>query len=377
MIRVFEPRITLKDKFSVIKTLFKNNISGTSPVVSEFEELSSKKFNRKYAVAVSNGSVALDVAFQSLKLDKEDEVILPSHTIISCLSAVIRANAKPVFCDVDINTWNMTLEDVKKSVTEKTKVVLMVHTFGLPSEATAIEKYCIDNGIFLIEDSAEAHGQVEGGKVCGSFGDISTFSFYANKHITTGEGGLVVTDSEEIYNSIKQMRNLDFTNTNRFKHQNLYWNYRISGLQAALGISQISNLEKVIAKKRNQGLNYQKLLSEYTGHITLPLDTIENKLENHYWVFGVLLKDEGIRDELINNLHEDGIETRPFFWPLHLQPALKNKMNDKVISLPNSEKLGNDGLYLPLGNHINYSVQKKIVEKLITNIDKLTIFNAE
>ena len=377
MIRVFEPRITLKDKFSVIKTLFKNNISGTSPVVSEFEELSSKKFNRKYAVAVSNGSVALDVAFQSLKLDKEDEVILPSHTIISCLSAVIRANAKPVFCDVDINTWNMTLEDVKKSVTEKTKAVLMVHTFGLPSEATAIEKYCIDNGIFLIEDSAEAHGQVEGGKVCGSFGDISTFSFYANKHITTGEGGLVVTDSEEIYNSIKQMRNLDFTNTNRFKHQNLYWNYRISGLQAALGISQISNLEKVIAKKRNQGLNYQKLLSEYTGHITLPLDTIENKLENHYWVFGVLLKDEGIRDKLINNLHEDGIETRPFFWPLHLQPALKHKMNDKVISLPNSEKLGNDGLYLPLGNHINYSVQKKIVEKLITNIDKLTIFNAE
>ena len=377
MIRVFEPHITLKDKFSVIKTLFKNNISGTSPVVSEFEEVSSKKFNRKYAVAVSNGSVALDVAFQSLKLDKEDEVILPSHTIISCLSAVIRANAKPVFCDVDINTWNMTLEDVKKSVTEKTKVVLMVHTFGLPSEATAIEKYCIDNGIFLIEDAAEAHGQVEGGKVCGSFGDISTFSFYANKHITTGEGGLVVTDSEETYNSIKQMRNLDFTNTNRFKHQNLYWNYRISGLQAALGISQISNLEKVIAKKRNQGLNYQKLLSEYTGHITLPLDTIENKLENHYWVFGVLLKDEGIRDKLINNLHEDGIETRPFFWPLHLQPALKNKMNDKVISLPNSEKLGNDGLYLPLGNHINYSVQKKIVEKLITNIDKLTIFNAE
>ena len=377
MIRVFEPHITLKDKFSVIKTLFKNNISGTSPVVSEFEELSSKKFNRKYAVAVSNGSVALDVAFQSLKLDKEDEVILPSHTIISCLSAVIRANAKPVFCDVDINTWNMTLEDVKKSVTEKTKAVLMVHTFGLPSEATAIEKYCIDNGIFLIEDSAEAHGQVEGGKVCGSFGDISTFSFYANKHITTGEGGLVLTDSEEIYNSIKQMRNLDFTNTNRFKHQNLYWNYRISGLQAALGISQISNLEKVIAKKRNQGLNYQRLLSEYNGHITLPLDTIENKLENHYWVFGVLLKDEGIRDKLINNLHEDGIETRPFFWPLHLQPALKNKMNDKVISLPNSEKLGNDGLYLPLGGHINYSVQKKIVEKLITNIDKLTIFNAE
>ena len=377
MIRVFEPRITLKDKFSVIKTLFKNNISGTSPVVSEFEELASKKFNRRYAVAVSNGSVALDVAFQSLKLNKEDEVILPSHTIISCLSAVIRANAKPVFCDVDINTWNMTLEDVKKSVTEKTKAVLMVHTFGLPSEATAIEKYCIDNGIFLIEDSAEAHGQVEGGKVCGSFGDISTFSFYANKHITTGEGGLVVTDSEETYNSIKQMRNLDFTNTNRFKHQNLYWNYRISGLQAALGISQISNLEKVIAKKRNQGLNYQKLLSEYTGHITLPLDTIENKLENHYWVFGVLLKDEGIRDKLINNLHEDGIETRPFFWPLHLQPALKHKMNDKVISLPNSEKLGNDGLYLPLGSHINYSVQKKIVEKLITNIDKLTIFNAE
>jgi perosamine synthetase len=369
LIRVFEPQVTLKDKFSVIKTLFKNNISGTSPVVSEFEELSSKKFNRKYAVAVSNGSVALDIAFQSLKLNEEDEVILPSHTIISCLSAVIRSNAKPVFCDVDINTWNMTIEDIKKCVTPKTKVVLMVHTFGLPSEATAIEKYCSANGIILIEDAAEAHGQVEGSKVCGSFGDISTFSFYANKHITTGEGGLVVTDSKEIFNSLKQMRNLDFKNTNRFKHENLYWNYRISGLQAALGISQISNVERVIAKKRKQGLNYQRLLSEYARYITLPLDVTKNKLENHYWVFGVLLKDEGIRDQLINNLYQDGIETRPFFWPLHLQPALKNK--DKTISLPNSEKLGNDGLYLPLGNHINYSDQKKIVEKLISNIEKL------
>ncbi len=367
MIRVFEPQVTLKDKFSVIKTLFKNNISGTSPVVSEFEELSSKKFNRKYAVAVSNGSVALDVAFQSLKLNKEDEVILPSHTIISCLSAVVRSNAKPVFCDVDINTWNMTLEDVKKSVTPKTKVILMVHTYGLPVEATAIEKYCKENGIILIEDAAEAHGQVEGSKVCGSFGDISTFSFYANKHVTTGEGGLVVTDSEETYKKLLQIRNLDFTNE-RFKHENFYWNYRLSGLQASLGISQLKNLDNVIKKKRIQGNIYQELLFDYSDYIQPPIDSFSG-LDNHYWVFGILLKKESIRNKLIEKMYNDGVETRPFFWPLHLQNALPDNLKREKGSLPVSEKLGENGLYLPLGTHINKKTQKIIISKLIKHLE--------
>jgi len=367
LIRVFEPKLTNKDLLSVFRSLLKNNISGTSQPVKEFEILASQKFDRKFAVCVSNGSVALDLALQTLGLSEDDEVIIPSHTIISVLSAVIRTNAKPVFCDVDSNSWNMTLENVKKCVTKKTKGIVMVHTYGLPAEAKQIEEFCNNNNIKLVEDSAEAHGQKYEDRLCGSFGDISTLSFYANKHITMGEGGLVMTDSEDSYKKLLQMRNLDFTSEKRFYHENFFWNYRLSGIQASLGISQLHNLENVIAQKRKQGLEYQELLLPYSEDIQLPLDS-SNGSNNHYWVFGIVLKKENIRDLLIDRLFNDGIETRPFFWPLHLQPALTKKSIEINANTPVSEKIGLNGLYLPLGRHIKKSTQKFIVEKVINNI---------
>ena len=261
----------------------------------------------------------------------------------------------------------MTLDEVKKHVTKNTKAILMVHIFGLPSEAVQIEKFCKENGIYLIEDAAEAHGQQQMNKLCGSFGDISTLSFYANKHVTTGEGGLVLTDSSETHKKLLQMRNLDFTNE-RFKHENFYWNYRLSGLQASLGISQLKNLDNVIKKKRIQGNIYQELLLEYTDIIQSPLDSFSDS-DNHYWVFGILLKKKNIRNELIEKMYNDEIETRPFFWPLHLQNALPDNLKMRKGSLPVSENLGDNGLYLPLGNHINKNIQKKIISKLIKNIE--------
>ncbi len=366
MIRVFEPHLTTRDKISVLKTLFQKNISGTSPVVKDFEEITANKFNRKYSVSVSNGSVALDIALQSLDLKEGDEVILPSHTIISCLSAVIRTKGTPVFCDVDEKTWNMTLSEVKRHVTNNTKAILMVHIFGLPSEATEIEQFCKEKGIYLIEDAAEAHGQKQMNKLCGSFGDISTFSFYANKHITTGEGGMVLTNSKETYKKLIQMRNLDFTNE-RFKHENFYWNYRLSGLQASLGISQLRNLENVIKNKRMQGKIYQDLLLEHSDIIQPPLDSFSD-VNNHYWVFGILLKKKNIRNELMEKMYKDGIETRPFFWPLHLQSALSDNLKKEKGYLPVSENLGENGLYLPMGNHLNKKIQKNIISMLIKNI---------
>ena len=177
MINVFEPTLTFVDKFAVVKSLIKQDISGTSPVVKEFENETAKVFDRKYAVSVSNGSVALDVALQLLNLKKGDEVIVPSFTIISCLSAILRTGATPVFCDVDINSWNMSVDEVEKNFTPKTKAVLMVHLYGLVADASKIMKFCQEKNILLVEDAAEAHGQVEGNKKCGSFGDISTMSF--------------------------------------------------------------------------------------------------------------------------------------------------------------------------------------------------------
>ena len=370
MIRVFQPWIFKEDYLSVINALLKKQISGTSSYVGKFENKFKDKFNKEYAVAVSNGSVALDLALESLNLNDDDEVILPSFTIVSCLSAVIRAGGKPIFCDVDINNWNTTLENVKKVFTKKTKAVLVVHTYGLPSEIQEIRDFCDDNNLVLIEDTAEAHGLKYNNKYCGTFGDISTFSFYANKHITSGEGGMVVTDNIKIYKRLLQMRNLDFDNSRRFVHENMFWNYRMGGLQAALGYSQISNLDRVIKHKQRQGDTYLELLNNHTNIFQLPKTKLKNTY-NHFWVFGVVLKYPKIRDILIQKLFDNGIETRPFFWPLHLQPFyLKNSPKNKK-DLSNSEYIGNNGLYLPLGSHLNIKKQKYITSVLIEETKKL------
>tara|TARA_Y100000741_G_scaffold344315_1_gene308810 strand:- start:93 stop:1205 length:1113 start_codon:yes stop_codon:yes gene_type:complete len=369
MYSVFEPRISTKDKLSVIKSLMNNNISGTSPIVEDFELSSANVFDRKYAVSVSNGSVALDLAFQLLGLEEGDEVILPSFTIISCLSAVIRAKAKPIFCDVDASSWNMTFDNVKSKITKKTKAILIVHTYGLVCEAEEILNYCSNNGIYLIEDAAEAHGQSIDGKKCGSFGDISTLSFYANKHITTGEGGLLLTDSNRIYENAKEMRNLGFKMENRFQHKELYWNYRLGGLQAALGLSQIDSLERTIKQKQSQGAYYQELLTILGDKVQLPLSNLNNT-KNHYWVYGIVLKKENIRSDLVSNLSSKGIQTRPFFWPLHKQEALK-ELYDENINLPVSEFLGENGFYIPIGRHLKRKDQEYIATNLIDCINDI------
>ena len=363
LINVFSPKIGLGDMASVLKVLMSNQISGTSPIVNKFEEQIAKKFDRKHGIAVSNGSVALDLAFQSLDLKEGDEVILPSFTIISCLSAVVRTGATPVFCDINKTSWNMTLKDVEKKKTENTKAILMVHLYGLTAEAQKIEKYCEKNGIFLIEDAAEAHGQKESQKFCGSFGLISTMSFYANKHITTGEGGMVLTDDDDLKDKIKKMRNLDFDNKKRFYHDNLYWNYRLGGMQAALGISQLKKLDKTISHKIKQAEIYDQYFSEEKT-LSIPLKNI-NDTNNHYWVYGVVLNKDGIRDKVMKELYDSGIETRPFFWPLHLQGSLPKKFRND-IELVNTEHISKNGLYLPLGKHLKIRDQKFVTETLLT-----------
>lgn len=369
MINVFSPNIRLSDIISVSKNLFKTYISGTSPVVKEFEKNFAKYIGKKYAVSVSNGSVALDLALQSLNLEEGDEVIIPSFTIISCLSAVMRTPAKPVFCDVDEYSWNTNLEHIEKIITSKTKAIILVHTYGLAAEVHKIKELCNKKDIFLIEDSAEAHGQSINGKMCGSFGDISTFSFYANKHVTTGEGGIILTDSKVFYDTLIQMRNLDFDNSKRFIHNNLYWNYRLSGLQASLGISQLKKITLTIKQKINQAKIYNELLSSFEEIIQLPLEN--NKFStNHYWVYGIVLKNKNIRNDLIAYLSSKGIETRPFFYPLHLQPALGGKYQNSKCKV--SEDLGENGLYLPLGSRINKKKQKFIVENLLNGIRHIT-----
>ncbi len=369
MIRVFEPWISFSNIVEVNKALFKNQISGSSIYVKKFEDEFKKFIGMEHSVAVSNGSDALDLSFQALNLTKDDEVILPSFSIISCLSSIIRSGAKPVFADVSIETSNITLDEIKRVRTKNTKAVLVVHTYGLPADIDQIKDYCTENSLTLIEDTAEAHGMKFEGKYCGSFGDISTFSFYANKHITSGEGGMIMTNSKKIFQTLQQMRNLDFNNERRFVHNKFYWNSRLSGLQAALAYSQIKNISKVIYKKQQQAAIYDSLLSQIK-EISIPIKSYRGT-ENNYWVYGIVLKTPNLRDKLIENLYKNGVESRPFFWPLHLQPAYLNSNNAENIELINSEYLGKNGLYLPMGAHINKKIQKKIVNILEKNIEEL------
>lgn len=371
-IPVFHPNISIANVFSVAFALYKGNISGTSRNVEIFENKFSKLVGRKYGVAVSNGSVALDLAFAALDLSKDDEVILPAFTIISCLSSIIRTGAKPVFVDVDINTWNMKVEDVSLLISSRTKAVLIVHTYGLVVNAPEVEKLCREKGIILIEDAAEAHGLEINNRACGSFGEISTFSFYANKHVTTGEGGMILVNNPDLLIRLREMRNLGFLPNQRFVHNHYYWNYRLSALQASLGISQINSLVKRIKKKKVQANFYRVLLQDFTELFQLPL-TEAHGTENSYWVFGIVIKKSGIRDLVMSELQRQGVETRPFFWPLNEQPVYRQNLSvDEMIKCENSELLGKNGLYLPLGSHLKKRNQRKIAELLILAVKKFS-----
>ncbi len=350
-------------KFPVNKPLLEGNehkylkecidtgwVSSEGEYVKKFEKKLAEKFDRKYAVAVTNGTVALDIAVDSLGLKKGDEVIIPSFTIVSCIMGVLRNGLVPVFVDCNIEDFNMDPNKVTQHISPKTKAIIVVHIYGMPVNMNPILKIANEYNLKIIEDAAEVIGQKYYEKPCGSFGDISTMSFYANKHITTGEGGVVLTDNENYYDKICSYRNLFFNNERRFKHYDLGYNARMTNIQAALGLAQLENLNKNIKKKRLIGNQYQKNLED-VKNITLPIKRYEYA-ENIYWVFGVLLTDSNYKymSQIVDELKKKGVGTRPFFWPLHLQPVLK-KFNIKIDknTCPNSTYIAERGFYFPSG----------------------------
>ena len=344
---VSRPTVTTEDKEAVLACLDKTYLSGDSPIVKEFEQKFSGVIGREHGISVSNGSAALDVVMHALDLKPGDEVIVPSFTIASCLFAILRAGAIPVFVDCDSETWNMSLATIEMKVTQQTRAVMVVHIYGLPVDLDPIIDFCSKRSITIIEDAAEAHGVRYKNKLCGSFGLASTFSFYANKAITTGEGGMVLTDDKELNNRIKSYRNLSFLPPpgKRFVHEELGWNLRMSSMQSALGISQTNRLESIVNRKREIGLSYRARL-EGQEYIAMQLpETSYSK--NMYWVFGILLDSSIDIDQITLRLKSTGVETRPFFHPLHTQPLLKKYGLDVQEKLPISEDLGARGLYLP------------------------------
>jgi len=346
-------------------------ISSEGPFVNRLETEFADYIGKKYAVAVSNGTAAIDIAIEALGITSGDEVIMPSFTIISCLNQILRVGAIPVFIDSDMGNWNMIVNDIEGKITSRTKAIMVVHIYGLPVDLEPVLELCQKYSIDLIEDTAEVIGQTYKGKKCGSFGRISTFSFYPNKHITTGEGGMLLTDDYELYARIKRLRNLGFSENadKRFIHDMLGWNCRLTNIQAAIGVAQLERIELKVEKKRIIGKLYDNFLKNIP-HIQLPVQATEYA-DNIYWVYGILIDPE-ISDaaNVRNLLKKYGIGSRPFFYPLSEQPIMKS-YNFPVNKCPNSMKLYQQGLYLPSGLTLSESQVLKICDILSQILLKL------
>jgi len=333
----------------VTKTLKSGWVSADSPINKQFEKKFSKIIKRKFSVAVSSGTAALDIAVKSLDLKKGDEIIVPTFTIISTLTQIVREGIKPILIDSDPITWNMKVDEIESKISKKTKAIMVVHIYGLPTDMKKILYLAKKYKLFVIEDSAEQLGQTYCGKPIGSLGDISTFSFFANKHITTGEGGMISTNSLKLKNKFKILRNLSFDPKNqKFIHNTLGWNYRMTSLQAAMGTAQLKKLSKFIKIKRSIG-NFYNNAFKNLNDLQLPLSKTDYS-ENIYWVYGLVLKNEKYKAPYyIKKLKKMGIECRPFFCPMHLQPVFRNMKFFQKRSFPVSEKLFNYGFYIPSG----------------------------
>lgn len=367
MIPVNEPLLNGNEKKYLNECIDTGWISSEGPFISRFEEGMSKRVGRKYGIAVCNGSAALDAAVLALDLPKGSEVIMPSFTIISCALAIVRAGLKPVVVDSDPLTWNMDVNQLKDKINSKTSAIMVVHIYGLPTDMNPILELAEKHGLKIIEDAAEQHGQEYYGKQIGSFGDISTFSFYPNKHITTGEGGMILTDDEKLADKCRSLRNLAFLPRKRFVHEEMGYNFRMTNLQAALGVAQLERLDEFVQKKRHIGTLYRQLLKGIDTIELQPEQTIYSK--NIYWVFGIVLKDHFPDDAecMMKKLAEKKIGSRPFFFPMHEQPVFHKMglfINEK---LPVSEKLARRGFYVPSG----LAITDKQIEEVAATLKTL------
>ena len=366
IIPVSKPFISKKNIVAINRVLKNGWISSNGPELKKFESEFSKLINRKYSTTVSNGTAALEIAIKALGIKKNDEVLIPNFTIISNALAVLRQGAKPVLLDCNLTNWNININDIEKKITKKTKAIIITHIYSFPNDMDKILKICKKHKILLIEDAAEVLGLSYKDRKCGSFGDISTFSFYANKQITTGEGGMISTDNKRLHAKCNSLKNLCFGKINRFNHEDIGWNYRLTNMQAALGLSQLQDIKKIVKKKMEIGNHYYQGLSLNKNIQILPPTNTYAK--NIYWVVGILIKNRKMKaSTLAKKLLAKGIGTRAFFWPMHEQIIFKKMKLFNNTKFPNSSYLARYGLYLPS----YFQLKKKNIDKIINTVNKI------
>ena len=363
MIPVNEPKIGRLESEYLLDALNSGWISSSGKYIDRFEKEFSAFIGTEYAISVCNGTAALETALHGLGVKAGDEIIMPSFTIISCAIAAIRLGAKPVLVDIDPITWNLNPDFLETRISKKTKVVMPVHVFGHSVDMDPILKLQKKYKFKILEDTAESHGAEYKNQRCGSLGDCSTFSFYANKLITTGEGGMVLTNNSEIYEKCLSYKNLYFSKDERFRHEELGYNFRMTNLQAAIGCAQVKRIDEIIDSKISMGRKYAKQLEDING---LRFQEEKNWAKSVYWMYSVELSPSlGLSAEEVRSmLMKEGIETRPFFRGLHSQPSLQKLGLFQNESYPNTDHAYKYGFYLPSGMTLKDSEIRKVTDSL-------------
>lgn len=348
MISVSEPQIGQNEIKYVLDCLNTGWISSAGSYIEAFENQWAAYCGRKFGVAVSNGTVALEAALAVLELEPGDEVIMPSFTIISCALAIVECGAVPVLVDCEPDTWCMNVSQIEAKITERTRAIMVVHIYGHPVDMDPVIDLAKKYSLKIVEDAAEVHGADYKGKKSGSFGELSCFSFYANKIVTTGEGGMVLTDDELLAGKLRAHRNLCFKPERRFYHTELGHNYRMTNIQAAIGLAQMELVEDHVAHKRWMAAEYTRRL-QGIKELQLPIEKPWAK--NVYWMYGVILDESNGMDavEFARRLKAEGVETRPFFLGMHEQPVFHDRGLFIGEKYPVTERIARQGLYLPSG----------------------------
>ncbi|MFC1920724.1 DegT/DnrJ/EryC1/StrS family aminotransferase [Chloroflexota bacterium] len=348
MIPVNEPIFTGNEKKYLNQCIDEGWISSEGPFVREFEDKFSAYLGLEHGIAVCNGTAALETAVAAAGIGKGDEVIMPAFTIISCALGIIRCGATPVLVDSEPETWNMDTSRIEARITENTRAIMPVHIYGHPVYMDTVMELAEKYNLVVIEDAAEVHGAEYKGKKAGSIGHAGCFSFYANKIITSGEGGMVVTGDETIAERARDYRNLSFRPEKRFYHTELGYNFRMTNLQAAVALAQLERIDEHIRIKRSMAAAYEERLKDLDA-IRLPVE--KEWAKNVYWMYGIELKDSACMDNetLAAGMAEKQIGTRPFFLGMHEQPVFQGMGLFREESYPVAEKLARRGLYLPSG----------------------------
>ncbi len=343
-----------------------NWISSKGKYVDEFEKKFSEYCNCKFGVTSTSGTTSIHLALASLGIKRGDQVIVPAFTMIGSVLPVIYCGAQPVLVDCEPETWNINADLIEEKITDKTKAILPVHIYGHPCNMDKILRTAKKYGLFVIEDAAEAHGAEYKGKKVGGLGDIGCFSFYANKIITCGEGGMLVTNNEEVAKHAKTLKDLSFEGgkSRVYIHSEVGYNYRLTNLQAAVGLAQFERIDELIEMRRKNAQLYHQLLKDTEG-LRLPIE--KEWAKNVYWMYSILVTPEFkmTRDKLMKELERRGIETRSFFVPMHKQPVFRSMHLFEDENYPVAEELSNKGLYLPSSSGLKQEEIKYISESII------------